>query len=140
MGSDAVNQFLTSLAVDRKVSASTQNLALSAILFLYRKVLQCDTLKFNAVRVQAPDRIPIVLSVAVYDLRRVRDRTTITFLEGNERRIAFGSVELDRGSLAEPVGGRLNRLEGTNESPSQVRIWRIGSPPWAILCGRPVRS
>lgn len=40
MGETEIEAFLTSLAVERNVSASTQNLALSAILFLYREVLE----------------------------------------------------------------------------------------------------
>ena len=40
MGISEVNQFLTHLAVDRKVTAATQNQALSAIVFLYKYVLQ----------------------------------------------------------------------------------------------------
>ena len=39
LGSDAIAAFLTWLAMDRRVSASTQNQALSAVLFLYRNVL-----------------------------------------------------------------------------------------------------
>jgi integron integrase len=39
MGAKEINQFLSSLAVERKVSASTQNQALCAILFLYKEVL-----------------------------------------------------------------------------------------------------
>ncbi|MDI6772818.1 MAG: phage integrase N-terminal SAM-like domain-containing protein [bacterium] len=39
MGAAEITQFLTSLAVQGKVAASTQNQALSALLFLYRKVL-----------------------------------------------------------------------------------------------------
>jgi hypothetical protein len=42
LGADHVVKFLTHLAVDRSVSASTQNQACSAVLFLYRVVLgQC---------------------------------------------------------------------------------------------------
>lgn len=40
MGAPEVESFLTYLAVNGKVSASTQNVALSAILFLYREVLE----------------------------------------------------------------------------------------------------
>jgi len=40
MGAAEITRFLTSLAVDGKVAASTQNQALSALLFLYREVLQ----------------------------------------------------------------------------------------------------
>jgi hypothetical protein len=39
MGAPEVTKFLTSLAVDRQVAASTQNQALSALLFLYQDVL-----------------------------------------------------------------------------------------------------
>jgi len=42
MGPPEITQFLTSLAVERHVSASTQNQALAALLFLYREVLGCD--------------------------------------------------------------------------------------------------
>jgi site-specific recombinase XerD len=42
MGSAEVNAFLTHLAVEAQVSASTQNQALSALLFLYRELLERD--------------------------------------------------------------------------------------------------
>jgi len=42
MATREVEDFLTHLAVDRKVSASTQNQALAAILFLYQKVMQVE--------------------------------------------------------------------------------------------------
>ena len=42
MGKKEFEAFLTHLAVNRKVSASTQNQAFNALLFLYRKVLQID--------------------------------------------------------------------------------------------------
>lgn len=63
-GKSEVEAFLTDLAVHRKVSASTQNIALSAILFLYRAVL-ATTLPWldEVVRAQRPKRLPVVLSV-----------------------------------------------------------------------------
>lgn len=42
MGATELTGFLSSLAVDRRVAASTQNQALSALLFLYRDVLELD--------------------------------------------------------------------------------------------------
>jgi integron integrase len=62
MGAPEVEQFLTYLAVSARVSASTQNQALSAILFLYRQVLEIDLpwLK-GVVRAQLPTRVPVVL-------------------------------------------------------------------------------
>ncbi|MGH9861222.1 MAG: integron integrase [Candidatus Acidiferrales bacterium] len=58
-----VNAFLTDLAVQRGVAASTQNQALSALLFLYRRVLQIDLPPLEAVRATRPARLPTVLSV-----------------------------------------------------------------------------
>jgi integron integrase len=63
MGAVEVEQFLTYLAVERKVSASTQNQALSALLFLYRHVLSIDLPWLeNVVRAREPSRLPVVLS------------------------------------------------------------------------------
>lgn len=72
MGADEVNAFLTRLAVDEKVSASTQNQALSALLFLYKSVLE-DPLPWlhDLVRAQRPQRLPVVLTVD--EVRRVID-------------------------------------------------------------------
>ncbi len=63
MGADEVNAFLSSLAVDQNVSVSTQNQALSALLFLYRDVLG-DPLPWIAdiVRAKRPERLPVVLT------------------------------------------------------------------------------
>ena len=64
-GADAVADFLSHLAVDGRVSASTQNQALAALLFLYRKVLGIDLGPLPAsVRAARPRRLPTVLSRA----------------------------------------------------------------------------
>ncbi|MDG2012556.1 MAG: integron integrase [Pirellulaceae bacterium] len=57
-----VTEYLTYLATQRRVAASTQNQALSALLFLYRNILQ-RKISFNAVRAKRPLHIPVVLSV-----------------------------------------------------------------------------
>lgn len=63
MSAPEVEAFLTHLAVDRQVSASTQNQALSAILFLYRQVLGIELPWLeNIVRAKRPVRLPMVLS------------------------------------------------------------------------------
>jgi integrase len=63
LGGPAIERFLTSLAVDRKVSASTQNQALSAILFLYREVLEVELPWLDGVvRARRPERRPVVLT------------------------------------------------------------------------------
>ena len=63
MGSVEVEQFLSDLAVRGNVSASTQNQAKSALLFLYRDVLgqELDWLR-NITQARVPQRLPIVLT------------------------------------------------------------------------------
>lgn len=63
LGGVAVEGFLTQLAVRDRVAASTQNQALSALLFLYRQVLSIDLPWMeNVVRAKRPQRLPVVLS------------------------------------------------------------------------------
>jgi len=63
MGKAEVEAFLTSLAVERNVAAATQNLALSAILFLYREVLETPLPWLeDVVRAKKPARLPTVLT------------------------------------------------------------------------------
>ncbi len=72
MGGAEVEAFLTRLAVEGDVAASTQNQALAALLFLYREVL-CMELPWmdTVVRAKRPARLPVVLSVG--EVRRVLD-------------------------------------------------------------------
>ncbi|MFQ3585646.1 MAG: integron integrase [Cyanobacteriota bacterium] len=63
MGGEEINAFLTHLAVDGKVAASTQNQALSALLFLYREVLHLELdLDLDAVRAKRSRYLPTVLT------------------------------------------------------------------------------
>ncbi len=63
MGGQEIEAFLTDLAVNRKVAASTQNQALHAILFLYKEVLRQELdLKVNAVRAKKTKYLPTVLT------------------------------------------------------------------------------
>jgi integron integrase len=63
MGASEVQDYITYLAVERKVSASTQNQALSAIVFLYKYVLGMDIVVPAGIsRPGRPERIPTVLS------------------------------------------------------------------------------
>jgi integron integrase len=63
MGAAEINEFLTHLAVERNVSASTQSQALAAILFLYRDVLGEEVPWLNdLVRAPRRERVPVVLS------------------------------------------------------------------------------
>jgi integrase len=63
MGQKEIAAYLSHLAEQRKVSASTQNQALSALLFLYREVLETDPgWVQDVVRAKRPVRVPVVLS------------------------------------------------------------------------------
>jgi integron integrase len=63
MGKDEVQAFLEDLAVVKHVSASTQNQALSAVLFLYKYVLKLESLNLDQVaHAQRPERLPVVLT------------------------------------------------------------------------------
>jgi integron integrase len=66
MGVPEINAFITHLATEKNVAASTQNQALSAIMFLYRNVLSLplDENALRFVRPNRPKRVPTVLSKA----------------------------------------------------------------------------
>ncbi len=65
LGAAHVEAFLTRLAVEGRVAASTQNQALSAVLFLYREVLGMKLPWMDdVVRAKRPQRVPTVLSQA----------------------------------------------------------------------------
>ena len=65
MGVAEVEAFLTHLAVARNVSASTQNQAKSAILYLYKEVLEIDLPWLdNVTQAKTPIRLPVVLTQA----------------------------------------------------------------------------
>lgn len=93
LGADAVTTFLTHLAVNMKVSASTQNQALQSLLFLYREVLRLN-LPFldNVVRASRPARLPVVLTAE--EVRRVlvqlsgRSRLVVGLLYGSGLRLS----------------------------------------------------
>lgn len=73
MGPKEIEAFLTHLAVEGNVSASTQNQALSALLFLYREVLGMEVPWLDkVVRAKRPQRLPVVLSKQ--EVRAVLDR------------------------------------------------------------------
>ena len=67
-----IGRFLTHLAVDGKVSASTQTQALSAIVFMYRQVLEIEPGNIDGMRAQKPQRLPTVLSIS--EVRLILDQ------------------------------------------------------------------
>ncbi|MFU8890941.1 MAG: integron integrase [Anaerosomatales bacterium] len=65
MGEREINEFLTHLAVEQHVSASTQTQALSALLFLYRHVLGREVGDLGGlIRARKPQRVPVVMTRA----------------------------------------------------------------------------
>jgi site-specific recombinase XerD len=83
MGAPEVSKFLSALAMEQNVAASTQNQALSALLFLYREVLG-QTLPWldDVVRAKRPARLPVVLS-------REEVREVIRRIDGPPRLMAL---------------------------------------------------
>src|SRR5262245_58645689 len=88
LGAADVEAFLTHLAVEHNVAAATQNLAKSAILFLYRDVLERDLPWLqNVERARTPARLPVVLT-------RVEVAAVLARLRGTHAligRLLFGS-------------------------------------------------
>jgi len=63
MGADEIRQYLSYLATEGQVAASTQNQALAALLFLYRDVLEIELPFIDGIeRAKRPVRIPVVLT------------------------------------------------------------------------------
>src|SRR5262249_25024228 len=105
MGAAQINAFLTHLAVDGHVSASTQNQALAALLFLYEKVLDRQQGELGAVvRAKRPLRLPVVLTAD--EVGRALDR-----LEGTPRLVA---QLLSAGGLGRLDGCRRRGRAGTS--------------------------
>ena len=71
MGATEIEEFLTHLAVEEQISASTQNQALFALLFLYQQVLGIEIGRLDAIRAKRGKRLPIVL--APEEIKRVLD-------------------------------------------------------------------
>jgi len=83
MGTAEVESFLTYLAVKKNVSASTQNQAQSAILFLYKEVLKVDIGWLNGVkRAKNSERLPVVFS-------RNEVNALMSYLDGIHWMMAF---------------------------------------------------
>jgi integron integrase len=83
MGAPELTRFLSALAIEGKVAASTQNQALSALLFLYREVLELEVPWLDdVVRAKRPHRLPVVLS-------REEVRAVLQPLEGAPRLRAY---------------------------------------------------
>jgi integron integrase len=119
LGEDEVTRFLTDLAVNGRVSASTQNQAASALLFLYNEVLSRPMRRVGGVvRAREPVRLPVVLTPE--EVRRVIealsgvDRLVVQLLYGSglrlleALRLRIKDVDFGRGEIGvrDAKGGR----------------------------------
>ncbi len=88
LGAEAVARYLSYLAQERRVSASTQSQAASALIFLYKKVLGVQLGWVDGVvRAKSPRRLPVVLS-------REEVKATLEQLDGTKRlivKLLYGS-------------------------------------------------
>jgi integron integrase len=88
MGEEEIRQFISHLAVDRRISASTQTVALSALLFLYRDVLKKELpYVSNIERAQRHKKLPVVFTRD--EVRRVL--VALTGTQSLIARILYGS-------------------------------------------------
>jgi len=142
LGAPEVEQFLTHLAVHRKVSAATQSQALQALLFLYRSVLEIELPWLdNITRASTAKRLPVVLS-------RTEVQALLSQLEGTPWLVAnvlYGSglrlmealrlrvkdLALDRGELIvrEAKGGkdRVTVVAAALETPLRAHLAHLRS-------------
>ncbi len=140
MGASEVEAFLSSLAVERNVSASTQRQALAAILFLYKEVLSVDLPWLDGItRAKERVRVPVVLSKSEV----VRLLTVLDGVHALMARLMYGSgmrlmeclrlrvkdVDFDRMELTvrEGKGGkdRLTMLPASLVQPLGEHLARI---------------
>ena len=108
MGAPEINAFLTHLAVEQNVAASTQTQALSAILFLYRDVLYQDLDEpLNIVRAKKPERLPVVLTRQEVANAVERDHEIVAIVEQQNKIVRVPNITLHPESalyvLVEPV-------------------------------------
>ncbi len=88
LDAEHVRSFLTHLAVNEKVSASTQNQAFNALLFLYRQVLKTAPLNIEGVeRARHSRRLPVVFTKA---------EATAVIAQGSSPRVSKGVVQVSR--------------------------------------------
>jgi integron integrase len=114
LGPSEVTRFLSSLAVDANVSASTQNQALAAIVFLYRDVLNMPVGWLSAlVRAKRPGRVPVVLT---------RDEVRELFAKLRGTGAAWLVIELLYGSGMRLLEGLRLRVKDVDFGANQITV------------------
>jgi integron integrase len=140
MGAGEVEAFLTHLAVAGRVAASTQNQAKSALLFLYREVLEVELPWLdNVQQAKAPKRLPVVLTRAEVQMLLGRLQGThwlvASLLYGTGMRIMeclrlrAKDVDFERGEILVRDGkgfkDRVTMLPATLAGPLREHLGRV---------------
>jgi len=158
LGAPEVSEFLTHLATQLAVSASTQNQAAAALLFLYTEVLGRDLCAFDGVvRAKRPQRLPVVLSrqevAAVLERLHGRNWLMASILYGGGLRITecarlrIKDIDLSRNeivlrrakgkkdrvtmlpvSLVEPLGRHLAEVRALHDADLRQGLGRVELP------------
>jgi integron integrase len=158
LGKAEVEAFLSHLAKARNVSASTQNQALNALVFLYREVLHQPFDQLGPIeRPRRPPRVPVVLSRAEVGrlleamdgtlglVARLLYGTGLRLMEGLRLRVK--DVDFERGqivvhdgkgfkdrvtvlpeSLRGPLTAHLKRVEGLHQGDLKAGLGRVWLP------------
>ncbi|MGF1498802.1 MAG: integron integrase, partial [Elainellaceae cyanobacterium] len=137
MGAAEIRAYLSHLAVERNVAPSTQTVALSALLFLYRHVLKVDLPYVDDIeRAKKPERLPVVFSRA--EVKQILayldgiDHLIVSLLYGSGMRLMEGlrlrvkDVDFDYGQITVRDGkgkkDRLTMLPKSIEVPLQLQM------------------
>jgi integron integrase len=140
MGSAEITAFLSWLATEGQVAASTQNQALGALLFLYRGVLERDVPWLEElVRAKRPTRVPVVLSRdevrrVLHEMRGTPRLMAVVLYGAGLRllecaRLRVKDVDFERGQLAIRAGkgdrDRVTVLPALVREPLRVHLERV---------------
>lgn len=140
MGKPEIEAFLTDLAVNGNVSASTQNQAFSAILFMYRHVLEQPIEGVDAVRAKKPDRLPTVLSpqevtLVIHNIQNCTHQLIIKLVYAGGLRIKEAlrlrvkNLDFDRGQVqiiaSKHGGSRTTLLPKMLHEPLQAHLVKV---------------
>jgi integron integrase len=140
LGGAELGRYLSHLASERGVSASTQNQALGALLFLFREVLHREDIRFEGlVRARRPARLPVVLTRPEVEAL-LGKLTGVSWLMASMLygsglrlleccRLRVKDLDLERREVAirDPKGGRdrLSVLSGTLVEPLRLHLARV---------------
>jgi integron integrase len=140
LGESHISDFLSYLAIERKVSASTQNVALNAIIFLYHEVLNINLGDFPSyVRAHRQRRLPVVFSenevLQILDRMHGPSALVVALLYGSGLRLMEAlklrvkDIDLDRRTILvrEGKGGkdRVTMLPGSLREPILRQIEHV---------------